>query len=75
MKPEAFQVMIKERTGSPRLIENVREFNRAVREQIMKDIIPVGDPYNPNKFKRKTRMGGHLQSTLERAGLSNLGIV
>lgn len=75
MKPEAFQVMMKERSGSPRLITNVREFNQAVKEQILKDIIKRDGIDNSNKMVRKTRMGGHLTSTLGKAGLANIGLV
>ena len=41
----------------------------------MKGIVEVPAKYPPNKFTRKTKMGGHLTSTLGRAGLSNIGLV
>ena len=75
MKPEAFQVMMKQRSGSPRLITRTEEFNQAVREYILKDINKDEDKMDSSRIQRKTRMGGHLSSTLGKAGLANLGLV
>ena len=77
MKEDALKVAVKQRPGSPRLITNKKDFDRAVKDYIMKNIEGEGIP-PPGlvglKFDRKTRMGGHLSTILKKAGLSNAGL-
>lgn len=75
MKQDALQVALQQKPASPRLISNKREFDKAIKDYIMKNIsVTYGLDSNP-KFVRKTRMGGHLSNTLKRAGLINSGLL
>ena len=74
MKEEALQVALKQRSDSPRLIANKKEFDQAVKDYVLKDI-SKGLYFNNNaKFIRRTKMGGHLSNTLKKAGLENVGL-
>ena len=75
IKEDAFKVLMNEKKDSPRYIDNKKEFNEAVNQYIMKGQVDTIDPKSKPAFQRNTRMGGHLTSTLSRAGLNNLGIM
>lgn len=74
MKEEALQVAVNQRSDSPCLVSNKKEFERQVKDYVLKDQI-AGHRFTMNpKFTRKTRMGGHMSNTLKKAGMQNLGI-
>ena len=76
MKEEALQVAIQQRSDSPRLISNKKEFSQAVKDYLLKDISArLNFNKDSSKFTRKTRMGAHLSQTLKKAGLANLGLM
>ena len=75
MKEEALQVAVNQRSDSPRLVGNQREFDLAIKDYVHKDIANTIDYNTDTKFVRKTRMGGHMSNTLRKAGLSNVGIM
>lgn len=74
MKEEAFQVANKQRSDSPALIDNKKQFDRAVYDTLMKEFTITHSEAFDSKFVRKTRMGGHMSTVLGQAGLSKLGI-
>ena len=66
---------LKLRSDSPHLISNKKEFNQAIKDYVLKDV-QKGFTFDKDaaKFLRRTRMGGHLSTTLKKAGLENIGL-
>ena len=75
MKEDALQVAINQRSDSPRLVSDQKEFDDAVKDYVLKDIAKTIEHNFDTKFVRKTRMGGHMSNTLRKAGLTNVGIM
>ena len=69
-------VAIKQRSDSPCLVSDKKEFESKVKDYVLKEQINKLDlNKDAAKFIRKTRMGGHMSTTLKKAGLQNLGIL
>lgn len=66
---------VNQRSDSPRLVNNQKEFDLAVKDYVLKDIAKLMEYNGDTKFVRKTRMGGHMSNTLRKAGLNNVGIM
>ena len=75
MKEEALQVALKQRSDSPCLVSNKKEYETMVKDYVLKDIASKLEYNQDPKFVRKTRMGGHMSNTLKKAGLNNLGLL
>ena len=75
MKEDALQVAVNQRSDSPRLVSDQREYDKAIKDYVQKEIAKTIEYNFESKFVRKTRMGGHMSNTLRKAGMSNVGIM